>query len=85
MWQYKYQHILKKKAKKKKKKKKKKRYTRHMHHLYYRKIHIFAAYYQQSFYPATIVLWYRLPSDIVLRADPDSFQEGVCKINHQSP
>ena len=33
----------------------------------------------------TIVLWNILPSDIVLRADLDSFKEGVCKINHQSP
>ena len=61
------------------------RYTRHMHPLCFRQIHTFAAYYQQSFYPATIVLWNRLPSDIVLRADLDSFKEGVCKINHQSP
>ena len=61
------------------------RYTRHMHPLCFRQIHTFAAHYQQSFYPATIVLWNRLPSDIVLRADLDSFKEGVCKINHQSP
>ena len=61
------------------------RYTRHMHPLSYRQIHTSAAYYQQSFYPATIVLWNRLPSEIVLRADLDSFKEGVCQINHQSP
>ena len=61
------------------------RYTRQTHPLCFRQIHTFAAYYQQSFYPATIVLWNRLPSDIVLRVDLDSFKEGVCKINHQSP
>ena len=26
-----------------------------------------------------------IPSEIVLRADLDSFKEGVCQINHQSP
>ena len=61
------------------------RYTRHMHPLSYRQIHTSASYYQQSFYPATIVFWNRLPSEIVLRADLDSFKEGVCQINHQSP
>ena len=61
------------------------RYTRHMHPLSYRQIHTSLSYYQQSFYPATIVLWNRLPSEIVLRADLDSFKEGVCQINHQSP
>ena len=61
------------------------RYTRHMHPLSYRQIHTSATYYQQSFYPATIVLWNRLPSEIVLRADLDSLKEGVCQINHQSP
>ena len=60
------------------------RYTRHMHPLSYRQIHTSASYYQQSFYPATIVFWNRLPSEIVLRADLDSFK-GVCQINHQSP
>ena len=61
------------------------RYTRHMHPLSYRQIHTSATYYQQSFYPATVVLWNRLPSEIVLMADLDSFKEGVCQINHQSP
>ena len=61
------------------------RYTRHMHPLSLRQIHTSTTYYQQSFYPATIVLWNRLPSDLVFRADLDSFKEGVCQINHQSP
>ena len=60
------------------------RYTRHMHPLAFRKIHASASYYQQSFYPATIVLWNALPVDIALRTDLDSFKEGVCKINHKS-
>ena len=54
------------------------RYTHHMHPLCYRQIDTSAAYYQQSFYPVTIVLWNRLPPDIVLRADLDTFKEGVC-------
>ena len=61
------------------------RYTRHMHPLSFRQIHTKATYYQKAFYPATIVLWNRLPADIVLRADLDSFREGVCQINHQFP
>ena len=61
------------------------RYTRHMHPLSHRQIHTSATYYQQSFYPEIIVLWNRLPSEIVLRADLDSFKKGVCQINHQSP
>ena len=40
-------------------------FTRHMHPLSYtRQIHTHAVYYQQSFYPATIVLWNKLPSEI---------------------
>ena len=60
-------------------------FTCHMHPLSYRQIHTHAVYYQQSFYPATIVLWNKLPSEIVLMDDLDSLKEGVSKINHQSP
>ena len=48
------------------------RFTRHMHPLSYRQIHTHAVYYQQSFYPATIVLWNKLPSEIVLMDDQPS-------------
>ena len=58
------------------------RYTRHMHPLSFRQIHTTARYYQHSFYPASIVLWNRLPSEVVLLEDLDSFSKGVCKINH---
>ena len=62
------------------------RFTRHMHPLSYRHIHTLAVYYQQSFYTATIiVLWNKLPSEIVLLDDLDSFKERVSKITHQSP
>ena len=61
------------------------RFTRHMHPLSYRQIHTQTKYYQQSFYPATIVLWNRLPSELVLRTDLDAFKEGVCQIKHRSP
>ena len=61
------------------------RYTRHMHTLSFRQIHTAASYYQYSFYPASVVLWNRLPSEVVLLEDLDSFREGVCKINHRSP
>ena len=38
----------------------------------------------QSFYPATIVLRNKFPSEIVLMDDLDSFKEGVSKIKHLS-
>ena len=58
------------------------RYTRHMHPLSFRQKHTTARYYQHSFYPASIVLWNRLPSEVVLLEDLDSFRKGACKINH---
>ena len=61
------------------------RYTRHMHTLSFRQIHTAASYYQYSFYPASVVLWNRLPSEVVLLEDLDSFREGVCNISHRSP
>ena len=61
------------------------KYTRHMHPFSFRQIHTAASYYQYSFYPASVVLWNRLPSEVVLLEDLDSFREGVCKINHRSP
>ena len=61
------------------------RYTRHMHTLSFRQIHTAASYYQYSFNPASVVLWNRLPSEVVLLEDLDSFRDGVCKINHRSP
>ena len=61
------------------------RYTRHMHPLSFRQIHTAVSYYHCSFYPASVVLWNRLPSEVVLLEDLDSFREGVCKINHRSP
>ena len=60
------------------------RFTRPMHPLSYRQIHTHAVYYQQSFYPATIVLRNKLPSETVLMDYLESFK-GVSKINHQSP
>ena len=50
------------------------RITRHMHSLSYRQIHTAANYYQVSFFPMSIVLWNRLPEDVVLLSDLDSFK-----------
>ena len=47
-------------------------------------IHTHVIYYQQSFYPATIVLWNKLLLKIVLMDDLNSFKERVNKINNQS-
>ena len=45
------------------------RYTRHMHPLSFRQIHTATSYYQYSFYPASVVLWNRLPSEVVVFED----------------
>ena len=33
----------------------------------------------------TVILWKRLPADLVLDSDLDSFKQGVSKINHTLP
>ena len=53
------------------------KYTHHMHPLSFRQIHTAA-----SFNPASVVLFNRLPSEVVLLEDLDSFTKEVCKINH---
>ena len=58
------------------------RYTRHMHLLAFWQLHTTATYYQQSFYPALIVLWNRLPSKVGLLEDLDFFHEEVCNPIH---
>ena len=60
-------------------------YTLHTHPLAYRQIHTSVCYYQYSFFPITVVLWNRLPADLVLNPDLDSFQAGVRKISHAHP
>lgn len=58
--------------------------TRHMHPFSYRQIHAYANYYKYSFFPRAIVLWNRLPLDIVVLSDLDSFKRGVCRVVHPS-
>ena len=53
------------------------RYTRHMHPLSFRQIHTTARYYRHSFYPASIVLWNRLSSEVVLLEDLDSSVRSI--------
>ena len=60
-------------------------YTRHMHSLSYIQIHTSVCYYKVSFFPISIVLWNKLPADLVLVTDLDSFKTGVSKINHTQP
>ena len=59
--------------------------TRHMHSLSYRQIHTSVCYYKYSFFAVSIVLWNKLPTDLVLVPDLDSFKTGVSKINHTHP
>ena len=58
-------------------------YIRHTS-LAYIQIHTSVCYYmyQYSFFPMTVVLWNRLPADLVLNPDLDSVKAGVRKINH---
>ena len=65
-------------------------YTRHMHSLSrsYRQIHISVCYYQYSFFPLLVVLLNKLPADLVIVSDLDSFKtgvSGVSEINHVNP
>ena len=60
-------------------------HTRHMHSVSYRQIHTSVCYYQYSFFPMSVVLWNKLPADLVLVSDLDSFKTGVSKINHVHP
>ena len=53
-------------------------YTHHTHPLAYIQIHTFVCYYQYSFFPMTVVLWNRLPADLVLNPDLGSFQDQSC-------
>ena len=52
------------------------------HPLAYRQIHTSSSYYYYSFFPMMVILWNRLPADLVLDSDLDSFKQGVSKINH---
>ena len=38
--------------------------TRHMHSLSFRQVHVSADYYMYSFFPMTVFLWNRLPTDL---------------------
>ncbi|MCG7865188.1 MAG: hypothetical protein JAY74_02330 [Candidatus Thiodiazotropha taylori] len=60
-------------------------YTRHTHSLAYIQVYTPVCYYKYSFFPMTVGLWNRLPADLVLNSDLDSFKAGVRKINHVHP
>ena len=53
--------------------------------LNFRQVYASADYYRFSFFPMTVVLWNRLPVDIVFLSDLGSFKRGVSKINHLRP
>ena len=58
------------------------RLTRHMHPLSYLQIHTSVNYYKYSFFPATIILWNRLPTNIVMLTDLDQFKQAVCSYTY---
>ena len=60
-------------------------YTRHTYPLANIQIHTFVCYYQYSFFPMTVVLLNRIPADLVLNPDLDSFKAGVRTIKHAHP
>ena len=55
------------------------------HPLAYKQIRTSVSYYYYSFFPMTVFLWNRLPADLALDSDLDSFKSGVSKINHTLP
>ena len=62
------------------------RITRHMHSLSSREVHVSADYCRFSFFfPMTVVLWNRLPADLVVLRDLDSFKREVSKISYPGP
>ncbi|MES9994057.1 MAG: reverse transcriptase family protein, partial [Candidatus Thiodiazotropha sp.] len=61
------------------------RITRHMHPLCFRQVHCAADYYRYSFFPMTVVLWNRLPAEVVVLPDLDSFKTEVSKISYPMP
>ena len=61
------------------------RITRHAHSLRFRQVHVFADYYRFSSFPMTVVLWNRLPADLVVLGDLDSFKREVSKISYLGP
>ena len=64
-----------------------KKITRHSlnNPLSFRQVYASADYYKFSFFLMTVVLWNRLPVDIVFLSDLDSFKREVSKINHLRP
>ena len=64
-----------------------KKITRHSldNPLSFRQVYAFADYYSFLFFPMTVILWIRLPVDIVLLSDLDTFKREVSKINHLRP
>ena len=58
--------------------------TRHLP-IAYRQIHWSVCYYYCSLFPMTVILWNKLPADLVLDSDLDSFKFRVSKINHTLP
>lgn len=64
-----------------------KRITRHSHMnpLSFRQVYASADYYRCSFFPMTIVLWNRLPAELVYLSDLDCFKREVSKINYSRP
>ena len=61
------------------------RITRHMHPLSFRQVYVSADYYWYSFFPMTAVLWNKLPLDLVVLDDLDSFKREVSKISYPGP
>ena len=58
------------------------RNTRHMHSPSFRHAHVSAGYYRYSFFPMIVVLWKRLPADLVVLGDLDSFKKEVSKFTY---
>ena len=61
------------------------RTTRTMHPMHYGQIPTTASYYKYSFFPLAIVQWNKLPTQVVISTDLNSFRSTVCTLHHSMP
>ena len=61
------------------------RITHPMLSLSFRQVHVFADIIGFRFFPMSVVLWNRLPADLVVLGDLDSFKREVSKISYPGP
>ena len=61
------------------------RMTRTMCSMHYIQIPTTANYYKYSFFPLVTVQWNKLPAQVVMSLDLNSFRSTVCSLHHSMP